>query len=421
MISSPRPRLGYTLIEVMIAMAITMTVLGVVLQTMMSMSSYVALGQAQDDLAQDAKQIFSEVGTDLSASGWYFPADGGPYSGVTFEVDRGLRYFPCITQPAGSALGAGAGGQSSAFPEMYRPASRVAFQELEEGDFPGHVADATSTPGALSALGAQRYRESFYARSQELIFLRCTVNSWNVSGNVPLDIANKLPSRTQRPMVNFGKEPAATWAAPGNHAALGIFHTSGWQELNDGTGRWAPLPQGGGQSYGVVLEGAHLDTQMTGENGVILQWEEQGQISFQAQLDKNLRVFTYAVVPTPHGQGYGRLVRAFAAPVSGAPAAMGSSAGEALANNGNQALIVDEVLSDNVVRVLFENSRHDPTLQINQVRARIFLARRVQTLGDSHLSVKMMVETTFTMRAKNSSVDQALDLPNIGAPISFTY
>jgi hypothetical protein len=415
-------RHAYTLVEVMIALVITLTVLGIILQTMMSMSSYVALGRAQDELALEAKDIFAEIGTDLSASGWYFPADGGPYGGVTFAADRGLRYFPCVTQPVAGALSNPEGtltGQSTAFPELDRTAAYIDFQALAEGDLPGHAVDAASTPAQLNAQGPNRYRESFYARSQELIFLRCTVNAWNAAGKVPLRTAGKLPAQTQRPLINFGKEPAASWAMPGNHAALGIWHTSGWQETSEDSGEW--VPRDAGQPYGVVIEGAHLDTRVTGATGVILQWEETGQISFQEQADADLRVFTYAVVPTPRGQGYGRLVRAFVAPVNGTPPEMGSSPGEAIAINGNRAVIVDHVLSGNVVRVLFETARHDPGLQLNQVRARIFLARRVPTLGDDHLILKSMVETTFTMRAKNSSVDQALDAPNIGSANPFTY
>jgi type II secretory pathway pseudopilin PulG len=420
--SSIRARRAYTLVEVMIALVITVTVMGIVLQTMMSMSSYVALGQAQDELALDAKVIFAEVGSDLSTSGWHFPSQGGPYSGVTFAIDRGLRYFPCVTQPVAGVLSAAQGtlsGQSSAFPELDRTAAYINFSELAAGDLPGHPADAMSTPAMFEAEGGKRYRESFYARSQELIFLRCTVNSWNTSGDVPLVTAGKLPSSIQRPLVNFGREPTARWMTPDNHAALGVLHASGWQEIGENSGKW--IPRVADRPYGVVIEGAHLDTHTTGTTGVILQWEETGQISFQEQADANLRVFTYAVVPTPRGQGYGRLVRAFVAPVGGAPPARGSSPGEAIAINGDQAVVVDTVLSNHVVRVLFETARHDPGLQLNQVRVRIFLARRVQTIGDNHLTVKSMIETTFTMRAKNNSVDQSWDAPNIGSANPFTY
>ena len=416
MMPNSRMRSGMTLVEVMMALVIAMTALAIVMQTMMSMSSYVTLGQAQDDLALDAKNIFSEVSTDLSASGWYFPASGAPYSGVTFADDRALRYFPAVTQPAVGGL---SGGQMSGFPELYRTAPFVSFQELSDGDFPGAVADAMCSPAVLNGMGAQRYRDSFYARSQELIFLRCTVNSWSAQGNLPLTNDSGLPSRIQRPIVNFGNQPAATWAASGNQDALGVLYTSGWTETSDGVGDWTPRVPG--KPYGLVLEGARLDPLVSGSTGVILQWEEMGQISFQSQADENLRVFTYAVVPTPRGLGYGRLVRAFVAPVAGTPPQMGSEPGQAIAINGNLAVIVDTVLSNNVVRAVFETARHDPTLQMNQVRVRLYLARRAPTLGSSMLNVKVMVETTFTMRAKNSSVDQALDLPNIGAATQFTY
>lgn len=408
-----RPVSGFTLMEVMISMGIGATVLAILVETMSGANNYAALGSAQDELVLDARNVFNEIGADLSSSGWYFPTAGGPYSGVTFSGaggDRGLRYFPCVVQqPKGASIG----GVSAAFPELQRTSSYIDFTKLLVGDAPGTIADASKSPSAF--VTTKEYRSSFYARSQELVFLRSTVNSWDSVSDVPIVTAGKRPSEIQRPILNFKRGSTSDWETPNNHALLGVLHPSGWKESLLGLGDWTPWDPA--KPYGAVLEGARLDTQSaSGGVGVVLQWEEMGQTSFTAQTDSNLRVFTYAVVPTPNGVGFGRLVRAYVAN-SVAPV-MGSEIGQAIAINGTSAVIVDQVLANNVVRVVFETARHDATLQVNQVRVILYLAKKSEA---NEVVVKTMVEATLTMRARNSEVDQGLDLPNIGTPIPFTY
>ena len=167
------------------------------------------------------------------------------------------------------------------------------------------------------------------------------------------------------------------------------------------------------------MDGARLDLNAaSGTISVALQWEENGNPSFQAQNDADLRMFTYAVVPTPNGTGIGRLVRAFVRTQTSAPV-MGTEPGQAIAYASNMAVIVDSVLSNNVTRVVFDTARHDAALEVNQVRMRVYLAKQV--IGTQDLIVSSLVETTFAMRAKNNNADQGLDTANIGMPLPFTY
>ena len=413
---------GFTLIETMIVVAIMGFIMTIALSAMTSMSSVSAMGAAQDELVIDSNRIIAEVGSDMSASGWYFStatgSAGAPYSGISFADDRSKWYFPYVLQQVAETTNSNGGfPTATAFAPLARTTAYKSFSASQtagmSGLLKGSPADADAAPGAL---GAPTYANSYFARSQELVFLRATVNSWNESYQIPLTTSHALPNQIQKPILHF-PGTANDWKQQDNHSLLQVLQASGWYESSLGASDWTRRTTG--SAYGKVMDGARLDLNAaSGTISVALQWEENGNPSFQAQNDADLRMFTYAVVPTPNGTGIGRLVRAFVRTQTSAPV-MGTEPGQAIAYASNMAVIVDSVLSNNVTRVVFDTARHDAALEVNQVRMRVYLAKQV--IGTQDLIVSSLVETTFAMRAKNNNADQGLDTANIGMPLPFTY
>jgi hypothetical protein len=78
-----------------------------------------------------------------------------------------------------------------------------------------------------------------------------------------------------------------------------------------------------------------------------------------------------------------------------------------------------EILSDNVVRVVFDTFRTDSTLDVNQIRMRIYFAR--QSMVNPTTVVRQVKELLFTMRTKNSYSDVGTDLGLISPSVGFDY
>ena len=87
------------------------------------------------------------------------------------------------------------------------------------------------------------------------------------------------------------------------------------------------------------------------------------------------------------------------------------------------AMVVDRVLSDDVVRIVFDTYRTVDAgsatvnaLGINQIRVRLYLARRQLTNPDTVLS--RMAEATLAMRCRSSGGDMARIAATLGsAPV----
>jgi hypothetical protein len=143
------------------------------------------------------------------------------------------------------------------------------------------------------------------------------------------------------------------------------------------------------------------------------------------------REYMYAVVPSPTALGLGRLVRAYRRPnATGIPLGVepGQRITEVATDAGSMlseqvAMVVDRVLSDDVVRIVFDTYRTVDagagtvtTLGVNQVRLRLFLAKRQTTVPDP--IVRKVVTTTFAMRARASTGDLLTISEKLGtAPI----
>ena len=85
--------------------------------------------------------------------------------------------------------------------------------------------------------------------------------------------------------------------------------------------------------------------------------------------------------------------------------------GVCISRSGADGMVVDEVLSDNVVRVLFDTYRTvDPgatevtSLDINHVKVRIYMAR--PSIQEPGVIIRRMFETVISMRSMNSAYDK---------------
>jgi type II secretory pathway component PulJ len=333
----------------------------------------------------------------------------------------------------------------------------------------GQAWSGPSSPGDIAstaiAAGSDAENGSFHARSRELIFLRTTVAGWKSD-----------PRDLDQPLIGF-RGTAATWKSAAATAAalpdttadktarndLGILFISGWMadptqpELltyrTDLSG--APMT-----TYGAVLEAGMIETQANGSLLVRPKWETMslrtttvGGITSAVDpatngLPSNLRAYTYAVVPAPDrlngmaqlatltsrddidlwmrqhdGRGMGRLVRAFSTPlgVSVPDRGEGVEPGQWISKDAATgiAMVVDRVLSDNVVRIVFTTRRHDAELQVNQIRVRIWLARRTSGLEGQDTVITRILQTDFFMGTRAGSNDVYYDSEALGPAVTF--
>ena len=488
----PSERLAaYTLMEILISMTIFSVVLVAAIQATSALTSYDSLATAQDDLQNEGKAIIRRISDDMTLTSWYFPDSlnitAAP-STVTYPMDvavnladlranmasdRGMRYYPFVQlqkSDASAAMGTSCG---SLFLQHQRVSSlvRIPWPLYPQSttipllsEVPGLLNDdiklfdtAISDHGGVVPDTAdyqaarKQFLLSYYARSQEIIFLQATASAWKAKaprkdGIVDAD-GGSLDFKNDGPpsVANFGGTKNA-WRAPGMHETLGIFHPSGWTPVKDGTGvitGYSPRPteplnpasaSANVEPYGVVMDGGLLqDTSNLQRIGV--NWRTVSGTAYAVPPVSDLLEYSYCVVPSRFGMGC--LVRAKR--VSDATAAkykhMNPAAGEwakvgsLVSSNNDDGMIIDQILSDNVVRVVFETYRTSDSvpnvtavtsLDINQIKVRIYMVRRIasttvgapagsSSTGGSGLvgsAIYRMFETVVSMRAQNSSYDK---------------
>ncbi len=391
-------RSAMTLIEMMISLAL-IAVLGTGVTMLMEGSAgWNANASTEDALAEDVLTVWKTLNDDISQSAWYIPDTNQGFGTPSFSVDRDLAYAPFVYQPA--ITGAGSDGVPTdpllslfgrtAAADVRFEGSGVYDLDHHTGVLPGTPADRNLAPSAMTAAA---YQTSYFARSQELVFVRATTTIWNRVSNRPVSTTG-----TQAPQVPLEQFPGSTaaWQAAGNHGTVQTLRPSGWQRDTSGNGWTAVTP---GTPYGRVMDACFLYT----GGGVLnlqLQLEQNRQPDFQQQQASDVRWFSYAVVPSPRGMGLGRLVRTVRK--TGTAPTRGSDPGNCIASAGGDYLAVDRVISDNVVRVLFDTARHANDLGITNVRATIFFARLPEKNRATAAPLHRAVTMVFTMRAANS-------------------
>ena len=472
---STKLRSAFTLLEVTMASALMMGLMAMVLDSMVTARHLESIGWAKDELEFESSQILGAVSDSLTMSGWHLPAsedfnrdnvltaeedlDGDgqisvlTYSGMTAAQDRDAWYYPyvVIQDPNGALID----GLGTHFAHINRPPVAVVLPSLP-ATLPGNELPGSDVTRLFLSNDAA-WKRSFQARSQELVFLKATIGQWDptldafspnkksVTGSE--DASYKAAVRRaglHGRVLNFSFcdanlngaiEPGerlttTSWRTANNHDALGVLHACGWAEVLAGGGvltgyseRTPNLP------YGSILDAGWYDAAALGTDDdlpVKAQWETIIAPTFSAEdyEPSALREYTYAVVPST--LGYGRLVRAYKMRYTALPSGTvqgyeinnilpvrdpGNPA-VSLAHAGGWCMRVDQVLSDNVVRITFDTYRTIDqgaasglvtTLAPNQILVRVYLAKR--QLSGQHTVISKRIETIISMRARSSQSD----------------
>ena len=435
---------GFSLMEVMVALTILASAMVMLSTAMRGGMGWGATMSAQAALAEDTMSIWKTMTEDFVQSSWY--ADPQLVFKSTLSLDRADFYLPYVYQlPEGeSATQGGVPQESNLAPFFRSQTGGVVFSQRNAGtpiatnlnssiaDFdaldlllPGAPADRTRDPSQFTGTS---YRTSYYARSQSLVFVKATTTIWDRRNQRPLNVAGMTPDKIPSLAENFNLNllapgsavpTSADWKATNNHAALGILHSSQWTQdptTQVWTQRAIPstwnLPAG--TPYGQVMEAARLYS----NNGLIspvIQVDQAGQpdygydslnSAYVSQPVTSLRLYSYVVVPSPKGRGLGRLVRVYKA-ASGSQIVGVDSGCRISQVVGGNCLVVDKVLSDNVVRILFETARHNPFLGVNNIKATIFLAKQSENGAvSSSPVVHQCISMIFAMQADASAANQ---------------
>ena len=483
---------AYTLVEVTIAVLILAVAAAMSVEASLASARHAALASAQDTITDDGHEILRTICEDLGASAWQFADDQTSYSveegwrrdgssdggilpsGVNFATDRGLRYYPFVLQqtsngtlnteglPQGSSpkvpmtwfKRAGNQLNTPSWPAVGQPFARGVHWPL---NLPGKPTDRDTVFSNPTRNAAQykRYIDSFFARSQELVFLKTTAGGWPR----PIQIGNQCFLQRGEPATGI-RGTVADWQAAQAQIGtandtlawrqgLGVSYASPWRRLTanatafdyvDPTlpAPWDPLVSAP-QVYGRELSAARVNANASGNLNVQLNWETMRDTSLAPQngplpqgFANNLREYTYAVIPCPGNVGQlGRLVRAYRDDPGFTPSAdqyiasgtvlvtttAGAASVPTVTTSKTVYVIIDRVLSDSVVRVVFDTARTDPNLRINQVRIRLYLARRVE---GSDMGIFRRLECLATLNSRSSNPDMTNDLSALGS-VPFPY
>jgi len=424
-------RVGLSLVEMMVAMTVMVTLTVIVLQSLVAAQRWRSLAAAEDEINAAAADVFNVMSVDLAESGWWFP-DPTPLPNALL-ADRGARYFPYVQIQGIGTLTQSQGGQ---FFGYWRPEPSVRLfpgpgnngREAIIERLPGNVDDV----GAVFGADRAGYLASFFARSQELIFLKQTSSGWQ-----PNPTMRPLPTMVF-PDGDWSSATATDYGAVGiaNRAALGVLMPSGWEEIAPTVFQHRPYDANGdgvvGPTEGLDGSGSQLEpygvpittAKLNAAAGITLlnNWETMAVPDFNgASPQQAFREYGYVVVPSP--LSLGRLVRVYSMTNADAGGlAVGTDPGQRLPQAVGGApyqLVVDRVLAEHVVRLVCDTFRTDDNLLINEVRARVYLAREVP--GDNMFVVNRIVESILIMRAKAAAAIDAADTIQANGNIDLAY
>lgn len=444
-------RRAFTLLEVIMAGGIFFLAMAAVMETAVASRHLNSLGAAKDQVELDANSIIRSIASDLALSGWEFgSATPAPtFASVTPAIDRTLRYYPMV-QIQRSPNDANTEGFNTALPWTRLDASMLALPALPSV-LPGTAADKDIKP-----LTDDAWNRSFHARSAQLVFLRATVGSWRPDqipgsasdesvyfGLTPDAYLSQRPDQIQLPILNFSTDSTGQetswkdWRMTNAHNRLHVLFSTGFQEGPPGT--W--VQRYPNQPYGVTLDGGWYDWTDLETAPIKPAWETMRKPNTSglptitgmtadevrrayAIAPELWREYTYAVVPSPAPLGLGRLVRAHRVPNADL-VPIGVEPGQRISEDAEDdgliatekvGMVIDKVLSDDVVRVVFDTYRtvnNLADLGLNQVRVRLYLARRQVT--NPQIVIHRVVETTLSMRARSSGGDMQRIFATLGS------
>lgn len=485
---------GHTLLEVMISIALLMTVMGAALQLSSGMAAYGRMAMTRDDLVVESKRVIESVRLDVSRTTWALYDLSS--SDLQTLPDRSLKadaspltytYFPMVIQqvsdsttaltPSSTGLGLNA-GLSAKFPhwtrslalalppwlgQKYLLASTLGSQSDRTTCFYSTYSDATRRQ--------QMYDRSYFARSQEMIFLQANLGSWSAvpvenTPIIPFPEGSTTDAWTRTSSVTVGTQ---TVVARQEHDDLGILRMSEWarpplcdaalavgsSDVRDPKSFYYNRPAAPvklRKVYAVVNQGTILTTNLGSQAArdmVQIRWDSMtnpGASSVAAD-------GTHPVLETPTGQpsrisvaavreygyvllpssiGIGALARVYTRPsTTRAIASQYPQAGDIISRTsgtGGKEVVVERIISHQVSRVVFDTFRTDETgsLAYNQIRMRLYLVGIGRV---NEVCPYMKCDVTFTMKLANSSADnqaiaQALGVAPpvvVGTTVPFVY
>ena len=424
-------RKGLTLFEVLIAVTILAVAMAMAMQSMTSSLSMGAVGGAQDDLIEESTRLSRVMSDDLYAAGWFVPSglalpsarDATP----PVASDRNTRYYPYVVA-YGSGVDVGSMSYHNIPAAVVDIATTLGNDVLSrlDGNLPGTVADRTAPPSDRAD-----YLASFFARSQSLVFVKAAVEPWSATPRARLGVATSQASR-----IDFRTTTTthADWELTNNHANLRVLGGSPWsRDLSGDVNYRLPTNPTSFPPYGVPLTAGRLNLD---DLSLQMVWEtvdapvyDPDPITPIPDVNLLVREYVYLVVPSP--VGVGRLVRAHLerTPVPAARSALAAVAtpggiqpGDVLGNGSFPitptpvpvSLVVDSVLSDNVMRIVCETRRSvpDTSLTVNQVRIRLYMAKTYS--NDRGLAVSRVADFIVVMRSKNAAIQVQDDEAFVG-------
>jgi len=412
-------RRGFSLIEILVALAVMGSVLAVISQTLFSTNRLEAAQSAEDELNREADRLMKAISADLAQSGWYTPettkkTDSNGLLPLTYADDRTTRYWPMvIAQP----LGARTEGWNTGYGFAQRSLALTVLG-LAPNLLPGTVADNQVLFGVANR---PAYLKSFYARSQELIFLKQLSTKWEPT-----------PTYKSDPRIDFRRDVDWNDSSDAVRGKLGVLYPSPFLQVSEGVwsrrpadadGNGKVTPEEGGDAngdgipdgpYGIAL----WPGVMTTDDGSFKFYSAWQTVTTPAYVwaaatppNLELREYQYAVIPSPLGMG--RLVRAYKVELKPAYV-IGNEPGKLLAKDLSYGMMIDSVLSDNCVRVVFDTCRTDSALSFNMIHARLYLARRSSL--DLNFCTTQVVDFVCGMRARNTQDDRRADVMTFNGP-----
>jgi hypothetical protein len=423
-VSRARMDAGHTVLEVIMVLGLIGLIMGALLESMIGIRQYATSAEVQDDLTVEGQRVLAIIRDDLVDSGWYLP-----YGSPVTTNERGDLYYPYIQEQYNSG---GVSRLGTMFPQhdrlAYKAATGIDYVTLTNlTNLPGSPADAN-----LASLTATQYQTSHYARSQEIIFLKVSTGGFSTNA-----------STQQFQPIDFSDKNGATYTDTLKHHALGIRL---WSEWGRGTswdstaGKW--YIDGGtyGHIYDADASGIWLQPATTSGTPWAMQmplrWEAFTKYPNLTASSTNsppvvdlreLREYSYVVIPNTSAGGRGELVRTYKHPKnnrtdSAGNVTAGVSSGMQVIGEGDfnppfpgfaigspgmgavtSDLVVDRVISDKVDRITFDTFRSDTAgaLEVNQVRVRVFLSKLPS--GSLGPPTHRIVEATLGMRSTSDS------------------
>ena len=428
-------RNAYTIVEMMIVLMVFATVMVLVVESITASRDVEGVFAAQDEVTEDMGRMMKVFASDFAQTGWHVPATQAgvtsppvvsaipglrynvdpmtgastPNQGVSFTEDRNVRYWPKIISQQSGFL-------SPTHPYLERT---LAFK-LNNSKLP-LWRDAPNFTNA-----ADRHMRSLFDRSREIVFLKQVTTQWQA-----------IPDSKSEPRLVFPGtfDDWRVYDAP-TRAKLKVLYPSGWKNISadptvkqyatrtdwDVDGDKILNLATGERPYGRTMLSAMVDTQ-TGGSGFkfFTTWQtinrggsagptyvspRTGNPDSISNQDAWVRDYTYAVVPSPIGLG--RLVKAYRADTSVEPSlSPGVEVGNYISISGTSVMKVESILSENVTRVVFDTCRTDHSLLFNQIRARVYFARKSSVKPE--VIITQVLDQVFAMRARNSQADRAND------------